>query len=148
MNNTYLTALSPYLISIIFVFSPFALANETNFSDPFVPKTTMQNSAHQTLAVSQKSASGEVTESSTMSCQTEKALLMSDWPLEQLKLIGLFSNHEKQILWWLTPTQSVVSSELNDVIAQEQWQVSAIESQAVTLQSCHTQQPIRKNIHL
>ncbi|MGR6981947.1 hypothetical protein ACUHGC_11405 [Testudinibacter sp. P27/CKL/0425] len=98
------------------------------FHDPFAPQFTAELP-------------------SASNCNSTEDWLLDHLPLEQLKLIGLIQYADHAVALWLTPSAVVIDSRLDQLIAQEQWQIVQIEAQRVRLQHC--QQPSQqKTIHL
>lgn len=96
------------------------------FSDPFMPQ---ENATHNTTLPN---------------CTDHYDLLMDNWPLDQLKPIGIVQYATHTRLLWITPNNVLIDTQQNQVVAQEHWKISQIEPDQITLQSCQAAEQQKK----
>ncbi|TNH05935.1 pilus assembly protein PilP [Testudinibacter sp. TR-2022] len=119
------------LTALLLACACFVGANE-RFNDPFSP---ISQTALSQLA---EPITAENRLLQHTSCNINSLLLIDHFPLAQLKVIGLIHYANHSVVLWSTPDNVIIDSRLNDVIAQDQWQITAIETRRIVLQRCQT----------
>ncbi|MDH2999273.1 hypothetical protein A1D23_04025 [Chelonobacter oris] len=125
-----------FLTALLLCCRPALAADQTALTDPFSPSSAANADSSLSPLQTVENQCGDNTE-----------WLMDNWPLQQLKPIGLIHYPQYAVVLWLTPTEVIIDSRLNHVIAEEQWQIVNIENRQIRLQNC--QNPAQqKTIHL
>ncbi|MGV6988632.1 hypothetical protein ACWA5Z_07005 [Testudinibacter sp. P80/BLE/0925] len=123
-----------YLLSLLLFASHFTLAASNDMGqDPFAfaPRQTPPSVGNAAL-----------------NCTEPGDWLMDTLPLVQLKPVGVIQyGSDDAVVLWLTANGVIIDSRLEQVIAQEQWQIVQIEAQRIRLQQCGNPSQ-QKTIHL